>query len=138
MGLTGFWHSNYQINQEYIMGKLAWAVIIGIVVLAILALGAGLLLPFWARGFGFGLARPGLLGGFGWQFLVFRGLGSFLFWVLVFLGIFLLIRSLAGRPSTADIGTVTVESPLEILKRRYAKGEINKEQYDEMRSTLGG
>lgn len=29
------------------------------------------------------------------------------------------------------------ESPLEILKRRYAGGEITKEKFDEMRRTLG-
>ena len=29
------------------------------------------------------------------------------------------------------------ESPLEILKRRYAKGEITKEQFDQMKRDLG-
>jgi uncharacterized membrane protein len=28
------------------------------------------------------------------------------------------------------------EAPLEILRRRYAGGEITKEQFDEMRRTL--
>jgi putative membrane protein len=106
--------------------------------LVILAVGASLVLPFWACRFGFGLMRPGLLGGIGWPFLLLRGVGSLLFWVLVFVGMFLLIRSLAGRPATSGVGSVTGESPLDILKRRYARGEINKEQYEEMRNTLGG
>jgi len=28
------------------------------------------------------------------------------------------------------------DSPMEILKKRYARGEINKEQYEEMRGNL--
>jgi putative membrane protein len=123
------------------MSKIVWAVIIGLIVLVILALGASLLLPLWARGFGYGLARPGLMGGFGlgWRFLLFRGIGSFLFWLLLIAGIILIVRALAGRPSAAaSFTSVSAESPLDILKRRYAKGEINKEQYDEMRTTLGG
>jgi uncharacterized membrane protein len=31
----------------------------------------------------------------------------------------------------------TDEAPSEILRRRYAGGEISKEQFDEMRRTLG-
>lgn len=122
------------------MSKFVWALIIGLGVLVILALGATLLFPFLGRGLGFGLLRPGVLGGFGWQFLVVRGIGSFLFWLLVFVGIILIVRSLAGQPAVSNrgAGAVAVEPPLDILKRRYAKGEINREQYEEMKGTLGG
>ncbi len=122
------------------MSKLAWAIIIGVVVLLILAVGATLFLPFVARNFGlgFGLARPGLLGGFGLGFLVLRGLGSLLFWVLLIAGIFLLFRTVTVSPSTSGTAVVASETPLDILKRRYANGEISKEQYEEMKSTLGG
>jgi putative membrane protein len=123
------------------MSKIAWAVIIGLVALMILILGATLLFPFWARGIGLGLARAGWIGGFGLArpFLWFRGVGAFLFWLLLFAGIILIIRALAEGPSsTSGPGSVTTESPLDILKRRYAKGEINKEQYDEIRSNLSG
>jgi putative membrane protein len=32
----------------------------------------------------------------------------------------------------------TRETPLEILKKRYAKGEITKEEYDTMKRNLSG
>jgi putative membrane protein len=54
-----------------------------------------------------------------------------IFWILVFIGLVLLIKYLwkGGR-----IGEE--ESALEILKKRYAKGEINKEEYEEKKKDL--
>jgi putative membrane protein len=40
-------------------------------------------------------------------------------------------RSMDMKSKSAD------EAPAEILRRRYAGGEISKEQFDEMRRTLG-
>lgn len=56
-----------------------------------------------------------------------------LFWALVIVGIVLLVRWLAGqgRESRAD-------SALEILRQRYARGEINKEEFETKRKDLGG
>jgi putative membrane protein len=53
------------------------------------------------------------------------------FWVLVIVGLGLGIRWLAtqGRESRAD-------SALEILRQRYARGEINKEEFDAKRRDL--
>lgn len=36
----------------------------------------------------------------------------------------------------AQRGGGTRETPLEILKKRYAKGEITKEEYDQLRRDL--
>jgi len=47
------------------------------------------------------------------------------------------IRALSGtasRPSGAK--TAPSESPLDILKKRYASGEISKAEYEEMRRDL--
>jgi putative membrane protein len=54
-----------------------------------------------------------------------------LFWVLVIAGIVYLVRwlmrpGIAGRPG----------SSLDILKNRYARGEINKQEFDAMKQDL--
>lgn len=67
----------------------------------------------------FGWFGPGL----GWLFMI-------LVWVLVIVGIVALIKWLASSSSRRD------ETPLEILKTRYARGEIGKTEYERMRREL--
>lgn len=51
------------------------------------------------------------------------------FWALVVVGIVVLIRSVAGTPAHRG----SSETPLEILRRRYAAGELTKEQFEQMK-----
>jgi len=44
---------------------------------------------------------------------------------------------LSSRGGSRSMGMQSDETPAEILRRRYAGGEISKEQIDEMRRTLG-
>jgi putative membrane protein len=60
---------------------------------------------------------------------VFIGL---LFRILVIAGLILIIWALFGRKKGAE------RSALEILKERYAKGEITKEEFDEKRKDILG
>ena len=65
---------------------------------------------------------------------MFLGMGLFvLFWVLVLAGLILLIRWLwvQARPAAR-----AEESALEILKRRYARGEITREEFETIRRDL--
>jgi putative membrane protein len=80
----------------------------------------------------------GLLGGWrmmggrgrvGWPFMM--GGGGLLFWPFV-LGIVLLFAWLAGRNPGPD----RPSSALDILRQRYARGEITKDQFDQMRRDL--
>lgn len=65
----------------------------------------------------------------------FGGLFVLVFWILVAAGIFFLVRGLTSRSGT-DGQAAHPESALEILKRRYAKGEIGKDEFEEKKKAL--
>ena len=56
-----------------------------------------------------------------------------LFWILLILGVVALLRYL-GRSGQQQEN----KTPLEILKKRYAGGEINKKEFEEMKKDLAG
>ena len=70
-------------------------------------------------------------GGMGWGWIGLGMVHMLLFWVLVILGIVVLVRWLASGPPEER------QRPLEILKARYAKGEITKEQFEQMKRDIG-
>jgi len=125
------------------MSKKAWLALIGIAVVVVLLFGVGL---YFLAGRGFGLGNgifgrgmmyglPFARGGgmmFGFPFI--GGIGMFLFWLLIIVGVVWLVGS-SSRGNA--VSAPASESPLDILKRRYANGEINKEQFEEMKNTLG-
>jgi putative membrane protein len=76
-------------------------------------------------------------GDYGWGMGVGWGMGLcwlfvLLFWVLIILGIVNLVKLIAGGGRRKDLE----ESPLDILKRRYAKGEISREEFEKMKEDL--
>ncbi len=72
----------------------------------------------------------GMHDGMGWWMV----LGSF--WVVVFwAGLLWFATSLIGKETT---GQTREESPLEIAKRRYARGELSREQFEQIRQDLTG
>lgn len=65
--------------------------------------------------------------GFGWIFMI-------LFWGLVILGIAALAKWLMA--SSAGGAVPPGKSALELLKERYARGEIGKEEFEQKRRDL--
>lgn len=57
-----------------------------------------------------------------------------LFWILIITGVMLINRWLAAREGSGR--TVPAESPLNIVKMRYAKGEIDKETFEKIKQDI--
>jgi uncharacterized membrane protein len=96
-------------------------------------LGVIVLLPVLGMSlWGFGMMGPGMMGpGMMGPGMMGRGAGGFagLTLLLLLAGIVLIVLGFTQRESRP-------EEPLEILKRRLARGEITREQYEEMKQVL--
>ena len=80
-----------------------------------------------------GTMGPGMMGSFGWWWLM--PIFVIVFWALVIAGIVILIRSITKGIRT-DSSPKQSDSPMEILKQRYARGEINKQEFEEKKKDL--
>jgi len=78
-----------------------------------------------------------MMGGFGFGGMLFGGLLMNAFWVLIIGGAVWLVVTLARGNQGQAATTASGQTSLDVLKARYAKGEINKEQFDQMRRDLG-
>lgn len=83
-----------------------------------------------------------MMGGFGLGGMLFGGLLMLLFWVLVVVGAIWLVVTLARGSQRSTGSPVSTGMPLggetvlDVLKTRYAKGEITKEQFEQMKRDL--
>ncbi len=79
-------------------------------------------------GYGYGGYGPGMMGWFGW---------GGMFMGLIFLVILVLIIVFAVRAASGSAFRFSgSETALDILKKRYAKGEISKEDFDRMKKDI--
>ncbi len=65
----------------------------------------------------------GFMGGFMW-----------IFWIAVIVGLFLLIKWIVQQSKPVE--QKHSENSLEILKRRYARGEINRKEFEEKKKDI--
>ena len=112
---------------------------ISVCFLTLIILVAVYLRPVFAHGgmTGNGHMMPWMMGdwGMGWYGIIF----TLLFWIFIILGAIALIRwALQATSGKNRPDTYKSESsrPLEILKERYAKGEITREEFETMKNDL--
>jgi len=74
--------------------------------------------------YGYGMMNYGMMG-YGWGWIMMLGVCA-----LVVLGIFVLIHYSKQQERTS------IHSSLDILNERYARGEINHEEYVKMKALL--
>ena len=114
------------------------------VLLAATAAGAILMTPAWVwaqqpsdafrNSYG-----PHMMGwGGGWYGMIFGPIFMILVLAVVIALAVLLVRWLGGPGAQPPHQIHAQRTPLDILKERYARGEIDKEEFEERRSVLGG
>jgi len=102
---------------------LVWVFVFLVVLISVL------LVMMWGLGGGYMSGMMGMMG-YGWGFMV---LIPIVFLVLIALGAYYLVTGSAGTGRSASNGGGRV---LEILRERYAKGEITREQFLKMKREL--
>ena len=108
------------------------ALVIGSIIVAIVIVVPLVFGQIWGGQYGgWGIMGPGIMGGFGWMWLM--PIFMIVFWGLVIWGIVALVRGLSGSRGS---DSSKADSALEVLKKRYARGEINKEEYEEKKKDL--
>jgi putative membrane protein len=82
-----------------------------------------------------GMMGPGMMWrGGGWMWgpgMWLGGLAMLVFWGALIVGAIVVVRHLGGVT-----GSDARPTPLDILRRRYASGEITREQYEQVRKDL--
>ncbi len=63
------------------------------------------------------------------------GIYMFLVWGVIFVGLVLAVRWLAGR-CNQDQANGGRQTPLDILRQRYARGEIDREEFEQKKKDL--
>lgn len=68
-------------------------------------------------------------------FIGFGGGFMWIFWILIIVGLIWIIKSFVTTDTYTE-KIIQKESPLEILNKRYARGEIDEEEYHRRRAEL--
>ncbi len=96
---------------------------------------SGLSSAAWAQQQGDPYYGPHMWSGGGWMF--FGPLMMIVFVAAIVVVVVLVVRWLGGAGHGAAPYPPPGRTPLDILKERFARGEIDKEEFEERRRTLG-
>ncbi len=114
------------MNKNVKTALIIGGIIVAVLIVLPLVLGA---VSGW-QGSGWGMMGPGMMGGYGTMFIMP------VIWIVV-LGLIIWAVVAAVRPrESSGSGSATASSALEMLKKRYARGEIDKEEYEEKKKDL--
>lgn len=75
--------------------------------------------------------------GEGWYAMIFGPLLMILFFAVLVAVTVLLVRGMGGTWPGTTQQSLPGRTPLDILKERFARGEIDKEEFEERRRVLG-
>ena len=70
----------------------------------------------------------------GWGWMGFGMMGMSLFWIFLIIGIIALVKGTWGWGASA--GRSREKTALDILRERYARGEIEKEEFEQKKRDL--
>jgi len=76
--------------------------------------------------------------GWGWGHMVGGSLMMVLFWGGLILVVVLAVRGFGGRTSQGEAPQRSGKSALEVLEDRFARGEIDKEEFEDRKRVLSG
>ena len=115
------------MSKDVKIGLIIGGIILGVIIVLPLVFGA---ISGWRVG-DWGMMWPGMMTGFGWMWLMP------ILWV-VFLGLIIwaIVAAVRSRDESKRSDSSKADSALEMLKKRYARGEISKEEYEEKKKDL--
>jgi putative membrane protein len=75
-------------------------------------------------------------GNWGWGHMIFGSVMMILFWGLIVVGVVILVRWLMSGSSHQSGSSPPRKPALDILEERFAKGEIDREEFEERKRLL--
>jgi len=115
------------MNKNVKLALIIGGIILGVVIILPLVSGA---ISGWQYG-DWGMMGPGMMGGFGWMWLMP------VFWMVILgLIIWAIVASVRSSSESKGSDSSKADSALELLKKRYALGEIDKQEYEEKKKDL--